>query len=468
MPAAFAGIRRQWSAFAAERSAAELRWLGVILALAFALRLAWVLYAMREPQGVHDPAFYIGYGVAIAGGGGYQLPAVPPISAGPTAYYPVGYSAALGAIFALLKQSPLPENYTLANGYFQIFLGVVSVYFVYEIGRRLFTPAVGLLAAAWLAVFPNLIFHTATFLTETLFIFLILAAILALITEDWRERTPGPARLAVFAVLLAASAYVRPISLLLIPLVPALWLYTRLGWQRALRDTALIVAVTVAAIAPWTVRNLIRMDGFVIMSTNFGDNLCMGHQQDAPGHFALPQSCFPEPGEKMSRPEFEVGRNSENTEKAIEFALDNTVAALKLLSRKAYYLWEHDHDGLEAVESYGADRFLDDDLRVALRRIADIFFFFTISVGALGLVGLVLGREPRRIFFLLSLLALAGIPLVFFGDARFHVPVLPLLVVPAAWMVLEAVRLVRAAPARPSAVVVAADREGASPHEDAL
>ncbi|MCH7567353.1 MAG: hypothetical protein IH787_06840, partial [Nitrospirae bacterium] len=37
--------------------------------------------------------------------------------------------------------------------------------------------------------------------------------------------------------------------------------------------------------------------------------------------------------------------------------------------------------------------------------------------------------------YAVALLALAGIPLVFFGDARFHVPVMPLLVVPAAWLV---------------------------------
>ena len=114
------------------------------------------------------------------------------------------------------------------------------------------------------------------------------------------------------------------------------------------------------------------------------------------------------------------------------------------MSRKAYHLWKHDHDGLRAVESYGENPFINDRLRTALERIADVFFFVTISLGGIGLAGLVLRPvDPRRLYFLLALLALAGIPLVFFGDARFHVPVMPLLVVPAAWVVVQSVRLLR-------------------------
>ncbi len=438
MPAAPARARTLWASWASGRSITELRWLAAILALAFVLRLIWVLYAMREPQGVHDPTFYWGYGQAIAAGVGYQLPAVDAISAGPTAYYPVGYSAALGAVFALVTHTPIPDNLELTAGFFQIFLGVATVAFVYELGRRLFNPAVGLLAAAWLAVFPNLIFHTAAFLTETLFMFIVMAALLVLLAHDWRERPPTLTRLAVFGFLLGASALVRPISLLFLLLVPAVWLVARVGWQRALLDTGAVLIVVVAVIAPWSIRNFIQMDSLVIISTNLGDNLCIGHHEDAPGNFALPLSCFsPDAYADIDRAEFEVRRNNDNIERAVNYAVRHPVAELKLLSRKAYHLWEHDHDGLSAVEAYGDDPFMNDTLRTALERIADVFFFVTISLGGLGLAGLLRPPDARRLYFLLALLALAGIPLVFFGDARFHVPVMPLLVVPAAWVVVQ-------------------------------
>ncbi|MCH7697366.1 MAG: glycosyltransferase family 39 protein [Chloroflexi bacterium] len=447
MSAALAWTRQRWVSWAGERTGTELRLLVVILAIAAILRLLWVLYAAREPQGVHDPTFYFGYGQAIAEGIGYELPAVGSIAAGPTAYYPIGYPAALGAVFALVTHTPIPDNLVLTMGFFQLFLGVATVAMVYEVGRRLFGPQVGLVAGLLLAVFPNLIFHTAAFLTETLFMFLVMAALLVLLWEDWRERPPGLPRLMSFGLLLGASVLVRPISLLFLPLLPVVWLVARVGWQRALLDTGVVLIVTVAVIAPWSVRNFIRMDSPVIISTNLGDNLCIGHHAGAPGSFALPPSCFPEDADAdagIDRAEFEVRRNNDNIEKAVEFALANPAAELKLLSRKAYYLWRQDHDGLWAVESFGENSFMDDSVRTALERVADVFFFVTISLGGLGLAGLVSRpADGRRWYFLLALLSLAGIPLVFFGDARFHVPVMPLLVVPAAWVVVSSVTFLR-------------------------
>jgi hypothetical protein len=488
------------------RSPRELWLLAAIIALAAVLRIAWVAYAARDPQGFHDPTFYYVYAGQIADGAGYRL-----LDGSATAYYPVGYPATIGAVFALVIRTPIPDNLTLTNGYLQVFLGVATAWLVYEVGRRLFDASVGLLAALWIAVFPNLIYHTAAFLTETLFNLVLMAALAVVLWSDWRERRIGWVRLAIFGALLGFSALVRPISLPFLVLLPIVWLTAGFGWRRALSYAGVAAAATVAVIVPWTVRNAIVMDAPVLISTNLGDNLCIGHYEGALGGFALPDVCFSdEPYEGLDHAEFEVQRDGDNREKALEFARENPRAELKLLSRKAYYTWHHDHDGLWAVESYNEDPFIgsrfelqvtpaeitpdqvpyvvaelasiagldagdvnaaikggtpvvlmeDVDIdvaneirdaklagvhlvtpralqREALERIADIFFFTTISLGGLGLIGFVLRPlEPRRLFFLLALLALAGAPLPFFGDARFHVPVVPLLAISAAWTVL--------------------------------
>ena len=530
----------------------ELRWLGAILVLAAVLRIAWVLYASREPQGLHDPSLYFDYGKGIANGFGYALPD------GPTAYYPVGYPAVLAALYFVVRHTPIPDNLTLATGFFQVFLSVASVALVYYLGRRLFTPAVGLLAALWMALFPNLIFHTAAYLTETLFIFLVLSALAVLFSFRWQEERPGWARLFFFGLLLGFSALVRPISLLFLPLLPIAWLIAGFGWQRALGYSGAVLVITTAVIVPWTIRNAVQMDAFVIISTNLGDNLCIGHHPNATGHFSLPEYCFPEERYVgLDRPQYEVRRNNDNIRRALDFMLEYPVVELKLLPRKVYYLWRHDHDGLAAVESYGDDPFIGADLslvilpdnvpddqfffvmqgverltglkqadlakqvldarengveelvvledldaetarlirqevlfgvrirnesslRPALEGIADVFFFVTISLGGLGLAGFVLTRRssgaigigalsPRnaqRVFFLLALLALAGIPLVFFGDARFHVPVMPFLAVSAAWAALAAGDVVTGG--RRSGFVEVADAELSPPEQDAL
>jgi hypothetical protein len=117
-------------------------------------------------------------------------------------------------------------------------------------------------------------------------------------------------------------------------------------------------------------------------------------------------------------------------------------------------------------------------LRQTLERVADIYFFFTISLAGLGLAGFLLRpADPRRWFFLLALLWFAGSPLPFFGDARFHVPAVPLLTISAAWAVLAARdlprRLVAPSTAPPpgssaSAAVEGAEGEGPVSEQDAL
>ena len=425
-------LRRTWAQ-------PETRWLAAVLVLAAVLRIVWVLYAAREPQGIHDPVFYFGYANSIAEVGlldGYQLPEVGPIGAGHTAYYPIGYPAVLGGLTALLTHTPLPDNLPLAVGFFQVVLGVATVALVYTLGRRLFSPLVGLVAALWLAVFPNIIFHTATFLTETLFMFLVMPVLAVIVSSDWRGQRLSWPRICAFAVLLGLSALVRPISLLFLPLLAVAWMAGGFGTRRTLQYAAGVAVVVVVVLTPWAVRNAVVMHAPIVISANIGDNLCIGHHAGASGAFALPEECFPDVGEYagLDRPEFEVRRNNDNIRTALTYARKHPVQELGLLFKKAWWLVRSDHDGLWAIESYGDDRFLDANVRNALTRVADGFFFVTVAVGAVGMFGLARPFDARRFFFLLALLGLALVPLVFFGDARFHVPAMPLLVIPAAWM----------------------------------
>src|SRR4051812_42896546 len=52
----------------------------VIVAAGFVLRLAWCIYAARDPQGLHDPLLYRALSDAVAHGHGYDY---PPLFNGP-------------------------------------------------------------------------------------------------------------------------------------------------------------------------------------------------------------------------------------------------------------------------------------------------------------------------------------------------------------------------------------------------
>ena len=108
----------------------ERRWLLVIVLVAAALRLAWVLYAPRDPRGLHDPSLYEVYAARIADGHGYTA-----ADGQATTYYPVGYVGALGAVVWLVRLVPFADNVPLTAGLFNLVLGVGTVGILGELAK---------------------------------------------------------------------------------------------------------------------------------------------------------------------------------------------------------------------------------------------------------------------------------------------------------------------------------------------
>ena len=419
------------------------RWLAAIVVVGVVLRLAWALYATRPPVGLHDPTFYTIFAESLASGDGYRLP-----DGQPTAYYPVGYPAALAAVYWIADHTPLPADRMGLVVALNLVAAAVSFVLIHRIGTRLFDRRVGLLAAAGLALMPNLVFHTALALTETLFNTIALAAVLLVVETDWRRR-PIPV-LAGFGLLVGVAALVRPPSLLFLPvLVLAGWWASRWGWREALRSFAVPAVVALAVILPWSLRNADVMESPILLSSNVGDNLCIGHNPDANGAFQMPPSCLAG-YEDLVRPEYEVVRDANGRKRALEFIREQPAEQLRLVPLRAFHTFRNDTDGLRAAESYGEDPFIADGLRTALGVLANVTFFATLALG-LAAVVVLRGRrrgerEPGRVFVVLGAASLALTPLAFFGDVRFHVPVVPFLVLGAAAL---AVRVLDRRAARP-------------------
>ena len=104
---------------------------------------------------------------------------------------------------------------------------------VYVIGRHVFNPFVGLLAAALMAIFPGAIYQVATLQLETTFVFLAMAALAIIVSHDWSKGLPSTQRLLAFGAVLGLSILVRPFSVwFLVGLFLAV-LAARRGWKRA-------------------------------------------------------------------------------------------------------------------------------------------------------------------------------------------------------------------------------------------
>lgn len=399
----------------------------------FVLRLAWVLVAARPPAGEHDPTFYETLARGLAAGRGYVGP-----TGEPTAYYPPGYPAALSVVVWLVLNTPLPDDVPMAGALLNLIVGTASIALVGLIGWRLVEPRVGAIASVLVALTPSLVIYTGVLLTETVFIGVELLALAVLLWHPWHgarageAASPGLGRLAVAGLLFGAALLVRPTfapALVLLPV--ALWLAWR-DPRRWLLGTAVLLAAAGLVVVPWTVRNLVQLDAFVPISTNTGDNLCIGNHPDAPGSFALPDYCFADLP-PFDPPASEVEQNRLLTDRALRWMREHPGEQPSLVAWRTYFTFLNDHEAIRATTSYGDDPWLSPRRIEALQFASDLVYFPLLVLGLLGSVAFGAGRSPRRLALLLVIVGIAIAPWPFFGEPRFHVPLLPLLAVPAAF-----------------------------------
>jgi hypothetical protein len=418
------------------------RWaLAGIVAAAALARLGWALQVER-PRELRDPALYLLLGEQLASGNGYTYPIEfqGTFDNFPTAYYPPGYPLFLTPLLWVARQLPGDVSIFGTAVAANVVLSVALVWLVFHLGRRLAGVAVGLVAAAATAIWPNLVFHSGVVLTETLFLVLLVLMFLVAFATPGVARHPGTRRLVALGVLLGLVGLVRPVSLVVAPVFLLLWWSDGVG--RAVRRTAVVAAVTVAVLLPWSVLSTIRMESPVLLSLNFGDNVCIGYRDGANGRFALAPDCF---GgyDDIPRPQSETQRQADNIDRALTYLGDHPASVVTQMPARARYTLESDSDGLEAAHDYGAHPLFGDPLDDLLRFGANAFYA-VVTLLAIGGVAVVVRRgawQDRRwhVLVLAAPVSLVS-PLLTFGDPRFKMPIYPTLAVCAAVAVVALAR----------------------------
>ncbi|MBX7071237.1 MAG: glycosyltransferase family 39 protein [Microthrixaceae bacterium] len=401
-----------------------------VAGIAVALRAVAAVAFTSTPVGLHDPLLYQRFAQGIAKGQGYVS-----FNGELTSYYPPGYPLFLGAVQWLCDLLSIPGSLPIVAALVQALLGGVTAWAIVGVGDRL-APAedgvplrrrVGVVAGLVVAVWPNLVLHSTVLLSESLFLAVFACFLLAIV----RAVDSGKAaELLGAGVVLGLAMLVRPqVALVMAAVVVAALLVRRTPAQRAL-VVVLPLAGIVLALMPWTIRNATVFDRFVAVSTNGGDNLCVGFHPNATGHFEIPEYC--DTGEfYIDGPDAEYRRNRETSLLAREWAAGNLGALPALSIRKLWYTYQHDHDALRAVESYEEDRFLPSPVRNLLRWGSDGFFVLVAAATVGG--GAMLTRrwwsdrrgEPLVAFLLLATATSALVPVLFFGETRFKVPATP-------------------------------------------
>ena len=265
------------------KPAARLRSTIWIVAIAFLLRVGWILIGHTYKFKPTDDNFGFGFemgriAASIASGHGFSSPFGPPT--GPTAWEPPLYPYLTAGVFLLFG------IYSKASAFVLLTLNsafsALTCIPIDRIARRKFSEKVAVGSAwAW-ALLPNVMFWCTRYVWETSLSALLVATIfwLTLMLEErdgWRPWLE-------FGLLWGIAALNSPTLLSFLP-AAGLWAWYSRSKQGkpSLAGVVMASAVFLTCITPWIVRNYEVFGKFIFIRDNFGAELRLGNGPGADG-----------------------------------------------------------------------------------------------------------------------------------------------------------------------------------------
>jgi hypothetical protein len=424
----------RWTAIGTAR---QRKLLVVVLVAAAALRFAWAIDQAHAPlRG--DPLSYFIMALGFAHGHGYPSSTVEfanlarsragvrPLPVPPSAYFPPGYPAVLGALYWAMLHSPIPHDGDalpaagrMLNALFST--GVVGLTFL--IARRIVSCTAALVATALVALTPSLIFASGTLHVEPFATLAVLLVVYLAVRVAWSTRGLPWRALAAIAVVAGAAALVRPTSLAPLVGIAAGIAAARTPTRRLVAQLGWVLLLAALVIVPWTVRNAVQLHAFVPVSTGIADAMCMSRNPDATGRYMVTSYCEPsDRGVAVSR--YEVLRYHHNEHQAWQWVVHHPAGEVGQWFTRTYWAFREDHDLLEAGFGTTAYRVVGD--------AADAFFLALLVAAAFGARRFARRVRPRRVMLLATAAVLLCVPALLHGEPRFKVPAEPLLAIIAA------------------------------------
>lgn len=456
--------------------------IGGLLLLALLLRLAFLFLAGVDAPLTGDELAYQQIAENLAAGRGF-VQTNNPFFPGQTLYAwqaPL-YPLSLGVIYLLLG-----PNIFLAK-LFGVILSTATVYLVYDLAQHIFrhpllpwarddavAQGIARVSGLLIAIYPGFLTHAHLLLSETLFIFLLILAfnlvaraVEAANKDDSRSAWLGSAALfAAAAMAWGLATLTRGIALYFMLLL-ALWIAKTL-WpsggnaveddgRRPIADRherprpaaprrnavllpLLFLLAACLVIAPWTLRNYRVFHQFVLLETKGGVNFWLGNSPDTPKDFIrnVWKVGVREPM-LAALPADELARDRAGYALGMAYIAAEPLAFIARMPIKFADFWGFERNLVDVAQATTRGAGWNSLSKIVVDLWSILLYGLILLWGSAGFV-----YAPDNQWKLLLggfVLYLIFAHLVFFGDARFHLPLIPLFALYAGWMIVLRNRL---------------------------
>jgi 4-amino-4-deoxy-L-arabinose transferase-like glycosyltransferase len=388
-----------------------------IVAVGFAVRVAYVTFAKLDEDLKGDQIFYSAAADVLSNGRGFIEPFnpdPPPLEGSdPAADHPPLTVMVLAPVSLVTGENENAHRFTMA------ILGTVTVLVLGLLGRELGGDRVGWFAAGIAAVYPNLWVNDGLVMSETL---AALAVALALLSAYRFRRRPALRTAAVLGLLCGVAALARAELVLLVPLL-AVPVTVFVPWRRGMswwRPAVAAGGAFAIVVGPWVGFNLARFEEPTYLSTNdgialLGSNCDQAYYGEGTGLTTF--ECLPDfpPGDQSVRSRI-------FRDEAFDYMREHKGRAVVVALARVGRTWSvfRPGDMLTFNQGEGRERWV-----TAIGLVA----FYPLVLLALG--GIVVARRARTAVWplLVPIVIVTVASALTYGQTRFRAPAEPSLVV---------------------------------------
>jgi hypothetical protein len=405
-------------------------WLALLLGIG--LRVVLLKGTAETPLQIEDERHYHQLAVSLLHGRGYSS------EFGPTSMRPPVYPALLAGIYAISG-----EGNFQAVRVVQIGLLMLNVLLLYRLGTLAFDRRVAAFGAGAFWLYPSLIGFEYLLLTEVLFTLLLTVASLAYISLLRSGRAGvAVATGAAFGLAALARSILWPFPLILCPLT---YFSVRGPRPARIRAATLLFLGFALVIGPWAVRNMRLQGVFTVVDTMGGLNLMMGNYEHTPLERPWDAISLQE-GEKSWAHQLRIehpdcatwseGRKEKwATKRALEYMAGHPGQTTLRSLVKLCDFW-----GLERVIIAGLQKGLYAPPKWFAVAAALAITVSYVGMMLLASLGFWFARPlDARIhaFFAVVILHICGLHCLAFGHSRYHLPLVPILILYASSAVVR-------------------------------